>query len=131
MAYDLHIERMTEDSQPAPHPITLEDWKAAIAATEGVRLFAAEAHAITNPVTGETIRIRAREGDAEVFFPDLGEWRPAFRWGDGSAAFAARFEPGDRTHPVWVAAVALASHLGAVICGDGGEVYDPGTGKVQ
>ncbi len=48
-----------------------------------------------------------------------------FRWFRGSVSFAARFEPGDIAHPVWTAAVSLASLLGAVIRGDDGELYDP------
>ena len=124
MAYDLHIER-TEDL-----PIALSEWHAAVAATEGVRLFAATAHTITNPRTGEVISIGAREGDTEVLFPE-GKWHSVFRWRGHSAVFAARFEPTDTSHPVWKAAVYLATHLGAVIRGDEGEVYDFQTGEVN
>ncbi len=130
MAYDLHIERLGDGHDSDRIPIPLVDWFAAVAATEGVRVFAASAHTITNPKTGETISVRAREGDVEVFFPNTGEWHPAFRWRDGSAVFAARFEPRDISNPVWAAATSLASLLDAVICGDGGEVYDLKTGNV-
>ena len=41
----------------------------------------------------------------------------------------ARFETGDSSDPVWVASVALASRLRAVIRGDEGEIYDLLTGK--
>ena len=67
MAYDLHIERADE------RPIELSEWRTAVEASEGVRLFAPAAHAFTNPKTGEVISIAAREGDAEVLFPD-GKW---------------------------------------------------------
>jgi len=76
------------------------------------------------------ISIGAQEGDSEVFFRDAREWRVAFRWSGKSAAFAARFNPGDASHPVWAAAVALASQLRATIHGDQGEVYDLQTGEV-
>lgn len=123
MAYDLHIERADET------PISLSEWRAAVEAAEGVRLFAAAAHTITNPKTGEVISIGAREGDVEVLFPD-GEWVSVFRWRGESAVFAARFDPTETSHPAWRAAVALATRLGAVIRGDEGEVYDFETGEV-
>ena len=123
MAYDLHIERTGE------RPIALSEWRTAVEATEGVRLSAASAHTITNPKTGEVISIGAREGDAEVLFSDTGQWRLVFRWRGKSAAFTARFNPTQTTHPAWRAAVTLATRLGAVIRGDEGEVYDFQTGK--
>ena len=123
MAYDLHIER-AEDL-----PIALSEWRAAVESTDGVRLFAATAHTITNPKTGEVIRIGAREGDTEVLFPD-GEWHSVFRWRGESAVFAARFDPTETSHPVWRAAVSLATHLGAMIRGDEGEICDFQTGEV-
>jgi len=70
------------------------------------------------------------EGDAEVYFPKDGKWVPVFRWTGESASFAARFEPGDVSHPVWKTAVALASRLAAVIRGDEGEIYDLETGEI-
>jgi hypothetical protein len=123
MAYDLHIERADET------PIPSSEWRAAIEATEGVRLFAAAAHTITNPKTGELVSIGARDGDAEVLFL-AGEWVSVFRWRDGSAVFTTRFDPTETTHPAWRAAVALATRLGAVIRGDAGELYDFQTGEV-
>jgi hypothetical protein len=122
MAYDLHIERV--------EAIPLADWQTAVSATDGVRLFAAQAHTITNPKTGEVISIPKRDGDAEVLFPADKKWYPVFRWSDGSTVFTARFQPGDKSHPVWVAAVSLARRLAAVIRGDDGEVYDLETGKI-
>ena len=123
MAYDLHIEREADEAPP----ILLEEWGIAVAATEGVRLFTGDAHSFTNPKTGEVIEIGRREGDAEVFFREDGKWHSAFRWRGDSAIFSARFEPG---HPVWAAAVELASRLKAAIRGDEGEIYDLQTGKI-
>jgi hypothetical protein len=124
MAYYLHIER-TDD-----RPITLSEWRSAVEATPGVRLFAAEAHTGMNPKTGEVLSIRANEGDAEVLFPDSSEWGSGFRWYDDSAIFAPRFDTTETEHPVWKVAVELATRLGAVIRGDEGEVYDFKTGNV-
>ena len=59
MAYDLHIERAGE------RPIALNEWRAAVEATAGVRLFTAAVHTATNPRTGATVSFRAREGDTE------------------------------------------------------------------
>ena len=102
----------------------------AVSATDGVRPFVAQAHTIPNPKTGEVISIPKRDGDAEVLFPADKKWYPVFRWSDGSAVFTARCQPGDRSHPVWAAAVSLARQLAAVIRGDDGEVYDLETGKI-
>lgn len=124
MAYYLHIEGQTRP------PIELSEWRAAVEALEGVRLFAAAAHTVINPKTDEVISIGAREGDTEVFFSDTDEWHSIFRWRGDSAVFAPQFDPTETSHPTWRAAVALATHLGAVIRGDEGEVYDFETGEV-
>jgi hypothetical protein len=123
MSYDLHIARSGDGHLSDSVPIALVEWCAAVAATEGVRLLGAHAQTVTNPATGEIISLGSRNGDAEVFFPEEGEWYAVFRWQGDSAAFGARFEPGDMAHPVWCAAVALATRLGAAIRGDEGETY--------
>ena len=124
MAYYLHIERADES------PIAFSEWRDAVEATEGVRLYTAAAHTGINPQTGEVLSMRSGEGDTEVFFPEESEWGSIFIWRGESAVFAARFETTETSHPVWRAAVALATLLGAIIRGDEGEVYDPKTGNV-
>lgn len=130
MGYDLHIERPGTAADSDPVAIPLADWKEALSRTEGVRPLADRDVRTTNPKTGEVISIATRDGDAEVLWADDGEWRPAFSWGRGSIKFSGHLTPGDRAHPVWAAAVRLAARLGAVIRGDGGEVYDLETGEV-
>jgi hypothetical protein len=131
MAYALHICRLAADRAAEDVvPIPLDEWRAALSATEGVRWFAAEHYTIENPTTRQPIRMKVGEGAAEAFFPKDERWYPAIRWFEGSASFNARLQPGDMTHPVWAAAVSLATRLGAVICGDEGEVYDLETGRV-
>ena len=130
MAYELHIEGVDRNENGEPMHIALADWKAACSATTGVRLCAETTHTITNPKTGEVISIPRRDGDAEVYFSDESMWHAVFNWFDGAAHFNARFEPGDSSHPVWRAAVALSSCLGAAIRGDDGERYDLQTGEV-
>jgi len=129
MAYELHIERLPLNAKGEPTPIPLTDWKAALSAVQGVRLCPAGAESITNPKTGEVIGFPRRDGDAEVYIPDKQEWRSVFRWFAGAAHVNASFEPGDKSHPVWQAAVVLAARLNAVIRGDDGEVYDLETGE--
>src|SRR5882757_923814 len=130
MAYSLHIERAGDDPDSKPRPIPLMEWRAAALATKGVRLFAAQAHTATNPQTGEIISVRTNVDDVEVYFADDHRWHAAIYWHEGSAAIPARqLQPGDTSNPVWVAAVDLASYLGAVIRGDEGEVYDLQTGN--
>lgn len=120
MGYDLHIERDNG------LPIALSEWRAAVESTDGVRLDAAATHTFTNPKTGAVLSIGASDGDTEVLFPD-GAWHAVFRWCGESAVYSARFET---SHPVWRAAVALATRLGARIRGDEGQAYDFQTGKV-
>ena len=55
---------MTEENEPVP--ILLEEWRAAVAATEGVRLFAGKAHILD--IAEHGIRSFANEGDVEVWF---------------------------------------------------------------
>ena len=52
MAYDLHIERADET------PIALSEWRAAIEATEGVRLFAAAAHTSSQHGMADPVPLR-------------------------------------------------------------------------
>jgi len=128
--YRLHICRPIGDLDEDLTAIPLEEWRAAVAVTEGVRLFGGRAHVAEAP-TGQIIKVSANEGDAEVFFPSDGRWYPVFYWHEGSAAFTARPDPGDTSHPVWAAALSLATRLGAVIRGDDGELYDLRTGQVS
>lgn len=129
MSYDLHIEHAEMTGEEEPVPILLEEWRAAVAATEGVRLFAGKAHILD--IAGHGIRSFANEGDVEVWFSRDRQWHYGFRWDGGSATFSSRVDPGDMSHPVWAAAVALASRLGATIRGDEGETYDLQTGKAR
>jgi hypothetical protein len=97
---------MTEEEEPAP--ILLEEWRAAVAATEGVRLFAGKVHGLD----GHVLSSPGNEGDVEVWSQKDRQWHWGFRWEGGSATFSARVGPGDMSHPVWAAAVSLASRLG-------------------
>jgi hypothetical protein len=124
MGYDLHIKRTGE------RPLTLDEWRAAIETTDGVRLFEGAYHTYTNPQTGELLQLVAKEGDAEIFFTDTGEWYSVFSWHRTSATFRAPRDADMTLSPVWRVAAALAVRLGAAIHGDEGEGYDLKSGKV-
>jgi hypothetical protein len=130
MAYALHIERPASKAAEKSSPIPLDDWKRALSSVEGVRLCVQKDYAITIPGTGEVLSIPHRDGDAEVYFPDEQKWHAVFNWFNGSATFKADMALEHLPNPIWTVAVALASQLGAVIRGDGGEQYDLRTGEL-
>jgi hypothetical protein len=131
MAYALHIERLSLNDGAASIPIPLEDWKCALSSVEGARLCVEKALTIKIPDTGKVISIPHRDGDAEVYFPNEQKWHAVFNWFSGSATFKADIALEHLPNPVWTAAGALASRLGAVIRGDDGERYDLRTGEVE
>ena len=49
-------------------PIALSEWRAVVQQTHNVRMAEGDFE-ITNPKTGEIIRLRNAGGDAEAFFP--------------------------------------------------------------
>ena len=115
MGYSIHIRR---DS-----PIALSDWCAAVQRTAGVRLANGD-DVITNPKTGETIRIRNLGGDAEMFVSAGARWYRVFCWSEGRISFKA---PPDFLEPdsaLRRLAAELARALGASLVGDEGETYD-------
>jgi len=130
MAYELHIERPPFNKQGEATPIPLAEWKAAVLATPGVRLCTPGIRIVTYP-HGATMNVPIQDGDLEVYFSDDQAWQPVFHWHNGAASVNARFDPGDTSHPVWLAAVALARRLGAAIRGDDGESYNLQTGEVS
>lgn len=122
MGYELRIER----SGRGRKKITVEEWRAALASTPGVRLAESQVITATNPKTGEVIQIGGMSDSGEVQFP--GEWVTAFRWRNGAAFFNARALE-EEGRPVWHAAAALATNLDAAIIGDEDERYDLATGQ--
>lgn len=119
MGYDLHIEGGDEESEL---PISLEDWLAAVAKTQGLQ---AGADSITrNPQTDERILIPAKPGDVDVWFAKTKEWVPAFSWHKGSITFRGSPALDDANQPVRNAAASLAKLLSARIVGDEGEEYE-------
>ena len=122
MGYEIHIER--QDSGGQNIPITLEEWRAIVEGTDGIRL-AEGRHNVTNPKTGEVISFGNAGGDAEVFLPDASTWRRAFLWSrPGRISFRAPSDWDEPTSQIRRIATALARSLGATLVGDEGEVYE-------
>lgn len=115
MAYELSLER-----DPA---LTIEEWRRAVETSPLLSYGPIDASS-TNPRTGESVVVRGAEGDAAVELE--GRWVNVFRWRKGRVTFNAR----DIENPndlVSRAAFSLARDLGAIIRGEEGETYGPGT----
>jgi hypothetical protein len=84
MAYEIHIERIADDGSPTDPPLSLDEWKTAVNATDRVRLVSS-AESVTNPTTGEVITIGASEGNAEMLVDE--QWIPVFRWSNSLVSF--------------------------------------------
>ena len=118
MGYSIHITRSEKK-------IRLEEWKAAVERTDGVRLLSGDA-TFKNPLDGKTLVIPNRGGDAEFFCTDQGKWLPAFCWHpeEGEITFRGASEFQNPNSPIRIAATQLALFLGAQLVGDEGEVYE-------
>ncbi len=124
MAYELHIERENQ-------PIGLDEWKGAVAATDGARVNSEDAVA-TNPTTGKTIRIGGNEGDVEICHKSGGflgigakeSWVKVIRFRDGRASFKATADIELPNNPIRKVVASLAEALSARIVGDEGEEYE-------
>jgi hypothetical protein len=122
MAYEIHIERRAPDARHLP--IDLLEWRAVVAKAAGVRMAEGDFE-ISNPATGEVIRLRNSGGDAEVFFPGDALWRRVFRWSSpGRISFRAPRDFGAPASIIGRLALELARDLDALVVGDEGEIYD-------
>lgn len=122
MPSSLHIIR--KDKAGEAHPITLDEWKAALATYDDLRLCDGDAQAI-NPLTGEIISMPNRGGDAEIWRPDCEDWLRVFWYSpDGFISFPAP-EDGDKDqlHGLSLAR-SLALKLDAKIYNDEGVETD-------
>jgi hypothetical protein len=121
MGYSIHIRRRDAGAQDSA--IALSEWRAVVERTEGIRMAEGD-YQITNPKTGELIRIRNRGGDAEVFFSREATWRRVFRWSEGHISFAAPRDFDLPTCFIRRLAADLARALDARLVGEEGETYD-------
>jgi hypothetical protein len=113
MSREIHIDR--------DPPLSLSEWKAAVDATENVRLDRTDA-SVKNPKTGDVISIAGVDGDAHVNVG--GSWHPCFRWHSvGSVAFRDPAGFTELEDPILRIAKELALRLNARLVGDEGEEY--------
>lgn len=122
MAYTLKIERTDGEE------ITLDQWREAVDAIEGVRNCTNELHNAKNPMSGAIMSMPVSAGDAEMFDSEINNWRFCFRWDGSAVAFNARVLErvmnGDLSDPLWLVVKNLARRLQASIVGEEGEVYN-------
>lgn len=128
MAYEIHLKRVNDSGELSDgEPITLSEWKAAVENLENVRL-SSEDIVMTNPSTGDVIRIPNSDGDAEVFFPEESKWKRVYRWREGRITFRGLPDFNNPDDTVRQTTRLLAAILNARIIGDGGggggELYD-------
>ena len=69
--YQIFIQRQ--------QPITLEEWKAALAQVDGVRLVS-QAFTVGATNENQVVLWHPQEGDAEVYNHEYSQWIFAFRW---------------------------------------------------
>lgn len=125
--------------KPANDHITLSEWQSALALVPNVRP-ASDATADPHQWFGYTVNtlskrrqfhhLPERQYDGEAYWPATQEWLRAFYWFDASERFGAgvgviNFEtPDEPSHPVWLAAQALADQLGAALVGEDDTKYE-------
>jgi hypothetical protein len=136
MTYAFYFER-----DKARSHLSLTEWRAAVTATPGVRLVSAPQEGLydwidywVNPSgsSGQQFHDQPdRAEDAEVLFPVNGTWRRAFYWhqrpepGLGVVSFeACPSSVPQAEYPVWIAAQALATLLGAELVGQDDTAYE-------
>jgi hypothetical protein len=102
--------------------ITLDEWKAAVAQTRGVRLREGDV-TTTNPER-QVISVPTQEGDAEIFSEDARERGLILRWRPrGHAVFGASEDFMHDESQVRLTIRALASWLNAKVVGEEDEEY--------
>lgn len=112
---NLHIERTGGDG--APRAITLEEWRAVVERTEGLRMAQGDAVAV-NPITQEPVVLPNRGGDAEVFRADCRDWMRQLFWTpDGTVRFV---RPEMKEDPLIPLARRIAGELDARVCDEDG-----------
>lgn len=118
MVTHLHIER--QDGSGHRKAIGLDEWTAAVKATQGVRMANGDA-AAADPVNKEMVVLPNRGGDVEVFRKDCRKWLRALFWTpDGTVRFV---EPEMKEDPILPLASELAGKLGAGIYNEEGAAY--------
>jgi hypothetical protein len=104
--------------RPGGAKIELPEWTRIVALDPDLRM-RGEAYVAQNPTTGERIKMKAGEADAELRIGD--GWRPflGYREGRLTTRFITDFK--DAQNPLRVKIAAVARQLGAIITTDAGD----------
>ena len=126
MVSQLHLMRLGGPENNRYEPISKDEWRAAVEATDGVRLVQGGALAPNLKTGTSTALWKQIPCDAEVAVIGTGDeptWLPLFSWQDSGSAIINRvFEPTDPSDPRTVALFALADALGACVADDKGQL---------
>lgn len=116
---EIHIARLKQAPQSNWDwdSISLEEWRAALRNTPGIRP-KSEDKTARNPATGNEVKIRANPDVAEVYDSDSDTWTPLISWEDGSAYFYPPPDEAFLSSPMMTSIVTLSSILEAVLLDD-------------
>ena len=120
MSYEIRIERYDDEGEPG-EPITLEEWKAAVAEFDNLRVMT-EPFPIYDSEGEIAFYHEAKDGDLAILIGT--EWLPAMKWDYGSACFLPSGDFGDPDDPLRATVSALARKLNAKLVGENDEFYD-------
>jgi hypothetical protein len=112
MGVDLIVMR------PSGSQIAFLEWMQIVDLDPGLRM-RGQSYEAVNPRTGEQIRMRAGEADAELRLGD--HWRPFLRYSHGELAILYEAEFDNPQNPVRLKIAAVARSLQAVITTDAGD----------
>ena len=124
----LHLMRLVDQRYV---PIDKGEWRAAIEATQGVRLVDGGELAPNLKTGGSTSLWKQIPADAEVAVIGTGDaptWIPLFSWQDSGSAIINRvFDPTDAEDPRTQALFAVAKALGASVTDESGAILSAPT----
>ncbi len=121
MTTGMHIERLQNGVQV---PITMDEWRLAVEATEGVRFaFTSEAEQRDGCGCGRRTS-GVKEGDVEVYFPENDAWYLVFLWTErGAPTCSLCMEFRELAPAVRSVARSLSTRLGAGVVDDEGNPF--------
>ena len=126
MVSQLHLMRLGGPQNNRYEPISKEEWRSAVEATEGIRIAQGGAVAPNLKTGTATALWKQIPCDAEIAVIGTGDeptWIPLFSWQDSGSAIINRvFDPSDPKDPRTRALFALASALSACVTDERGEV---------
>ena len=129
MVSQLHLMRLGGPDNNRYEPISKDEWRAAVEATDGVRLVQGGARAPNLKTGTATALWKQIPCDAEVAVIGTGEgptWIPLFSWQDSGSAIINRvFDTSDPEDPRTAALFALAQALHASVADESGALLTP------